>query len=137
MDTEANRATIAAMYAAAQQGDLQGFFAAMAPDVVVVEPSFLPYGGTYRGIEGLQTLMGEVTQILDMGALKVKRVIADGDHVLGFITVPIVGTDSEVELLEYSIMRDGKVSEIRLFFHDLGALQLEGTHVEAAQPAGQ
>jgi len=136
MDTEANRATVAAMYAAAQQGDLERFFAAMAPDLVVIEPSFLPYGGTYRGVEGLQTLMGEVTKILDMGALKVKRVIADGDHVLGFLTVRIVGTNSEVELLEYSIMRDGKVSEIRLFFHDLGVLPLRQP-IETARRPGQ
>jgi ketosteroid isomerase-like protein len=124
MGTEANRAIITEMYAAAQRGDLQSFFAAMSPDLVVVEPRFLPYGGTYRGIDGLQLLMGEVTKILDMGALKVKRVIADGDHVLGFITVPLLAKDSEVELLEYSILRDGKVVEIRLFFHDLGTFQL-------------
>jgi ketosteroid isomerase-like protein len=42
--------TIQAMYDAARAGDFDGFFAHLGDDIVLEEPDFLPYGGTYQGI---------------------------------------------------------------------------------------
>jgi ketosteroid isomerase-like protein len=124
VDTELNRARIEQMYSAAKRGDLEGFFAVISPDVVVTEPQFLPYGGSYRSIDELAGLFAEVTQLLDLPNLTVDHLIADGDHVLGLIRVPIIGQDSEVTLAELSIIRDGKVAEMRIYFHDAGTLAL-------------
>ena len=124
MNTEDNRALITEMYAAAKRGDFESFFAVISPDVVVTEPHFLPYGGSYHGLDGLERLFSDVTQILDLPNLTVDRLIADGDHVLGLIRVPIAGTDSEVNLAELSIIEDGKVVEMRIYFHDAGMLAL-------------
>ena len=124
MDTEKNRSLIGEMYSAAKRGDLEAFFAPISPDIVVAEPPFLPYGGTYRGIDGLRSLFAQVTQILDLPNLTVDHLVADGDHVLGLIRVPIVGQDSDVTLAELSIIRDGKVAEMRIYFHRAGTLGL-------------
>ncbi len=42
--------------AALNTGDHEAQGAMMAPDFVVVEAESLPYGGTYRGIEGWKAL---------------------------------------------------------------------------------
>ncbi len=64
--TTANRRLIVDMYAAAKAGDVDGFFSALSPEVVITEPSFLPYGGTYRGIDEFRALFGDVAKFLDM-----------------------------------------------------------------------
>jgi len=123
MRTESNRSLIRDMYAAAQRGDAEGFFSVMAADIIVDEPTFLSYCGRYQGINELQRLFGMVTQILDVANMRVDRLIADEDHVLGFIRVPVIA-GGEVALAELSVIRDGKVREMRIYFHDTGPLSL-------------
>lgn len=120
--TETNRQLVSAMYDAAGRGDFAAFLSYIDADVVVDEPPFLPYGGTYRGHGELQSLLGRVSAILDVTSLRVERLIADDDHVIGLIRVPIVGSDSEVSLAEMSVIREGKVAEMRIFFHEAGTL---------------
>jgi len=111
------------MYDAAKRGDLDAFVAALAPDVVVVEPSFLPYGGTYRGVDGFLSLFGELAKTFDVAGLNVDRVVADGDIVLGFLRMPFADQNGMLDVIEQSTIRDGKVTEMRIFVHDLGALR--------------
>jgi ketosteroid isomerase-like protein len=120
--TETNRQVVSDMYEAARAGDLEGYLAGLAPDVVVFEPGFLPMRGTYRGPDGLQALVGKVTSLLDLSGMQIDRVIADEDHVIVLTRVPIIGSQAEVNLAEMSIIRDGKVAEQRIFVHDAGSL---------------
>ena len=71
----------------------------------------------------------------DLNAHAIAERFADGDHVLEFITVPVIGTDCDIGLLEYSMRR--KVCEIRLFSHDLGALQLRAAERAHRQARGR
>jgi len=73
----------------------------------------------------------------DLNAHAIAEQFADGDHVLEFITVPVIGTDCDIGLLEYSMRRKGKVCEIRLFSHDLGALQLRAAERAHRQARGR
>lgn len=120
--TETNRDAVAAMYDAANRGDMDGFLGALSPDVVVFEPAFLPYGGTYRGIDGMQTLLGRVGSIYDIGGMVVEHLVADGDRVIGLIRMPIIGTASSAVIAEMSMLRDGKIAEMHIFLHDAGTL---------------
>ena len=116
--TTANRRLILDMYAAAKAGDVDGFFSALAPEVVIREPAFLPYGGTYRGIDEFRALFGDVAKYLDMSTLKVDRVVVDWDHAVGLIRLSTTSGAGEVRLAEFSILRDGKVAEMEIFVHD-------------------
>jgi ketosteroid isomerase-like protein len=51
-----NRAVIERFLAAFAARDVAGQFACMHPDVEIVEPDSLPYGGTWRGHEGWRSL---------------------------------------------------------------------------------
>ena len=120
--TTVNRRLLADMYAAAKAGDVAGFFSALSPEVVIKEPAFLPYAGTYRGIDEFRALFGDVATYLDMSSLTVDRIVVDGDHALALIRLSTTSGDREVRLAELSILRDGKVDEMEIFVHDDGGL---------------
>jgi ketosteroid isomerase-like protein len=121
--SDSNRALVTSMYEAAKRGDLDTFVAALSPDVVVIEPAFLPYGGTYRGVEAFLSLFADLAATFHIAGLNVDRIIADGDVVLGFLRMPLANQESVLGVIEQSTLRDGKVTEMRIFVHDLGALR--------------
>jgi uncharacterized protein len=120
--TEANRQLVAEMYTAIKRGDIDGFFAPLAPDVVVNEPRFLPYGGSYRGVNELKELLGRVSGIFDISGMKIEALIADEDHVIGLIRAPLIDSSGEIFLAEISVIRDGRVIEMHIFVHDAASL---------------
>jgi len=120
-ETERNRAAAEAMYGAAKAGDLQTFFSFMAPDVVVEEPGFLRYGGTYDGIDGLQTLFATLASEFDLAGLDFERIVADGDCVCAIGTAPLAGGGA-VSFIERVRMREGKVVSLRIYVHDASSM---------------
>ncbi len=56
--TETNRRIVTEMYEAGQRGELETFFGHVADDVVLTEPAYLPYGGTYRGAGAVREVFG-------------------------------------------------------------------------------
>lgn len=123
MSTRSNLALVTDMYEAAKRGDLDSFVAALAPDVVVIEPAFLPYGGSYHGADGFLSLFARLADTFDVPSLSVERVIADGDIVLGLLRMQLADGNSTLEVIEQSTIRDGKVAEMRIFVHSLGELR--------------
>ncbi|WP_019873399.1 nuclear transport factor 2 family protein [Sporichthya polymorpha] len=116
--TETNRATVAAFYEAGIRGDLEALLAMMHDDVVVHEPSFLPYGGDYVGKGAFVDMFSVVVKYLDVSGLKVQYLVADGDRVLGIIRIPDLNTGQETLLAEESTLRDGKIASVRVFYFD-------------------
>lgn len=119
--TSASRKLVEDMYAAGAAGDVDGFFARVSSHVVVKEPVFLPYGGTYRGLDAFKGLVGKVAAVLDLRTLTVESLIADGDHVVALVRVNTTAGE-QVRLAELSIVRDGTVAEMEIFMHNPGDL---------------
>jgi uncharacterized protein len=119
---ETNRALMANMYDAAVQGDFASVLACLADDIVVNEPGFLPYGGTYHGPAEFAEMIPEVVKLMDLANMKVDRLIADGDRVFGVIRMSDRATGKDVLLAEESLIRDGKVVEINVFYNNAGTL---------------
>jgi hypothetical protein len=120
--TEQSRAIVAALYEAAKAGDVEGVLAVMDDEVVVHEPEFLPYGGTYQGKQGFLDLFTKIVKVYDMTAVQYDYLVADGDKVIGILRMPDLNTGQDVLLAEQSIVRDGKVVDMRIFFHDTQSL---------------
>lgn len=120
--TDASRKTVENMYARALAGDNAGFFGSLADDLVVLEPSFLPYGGKHHGVAGFQALFGEIAQYLDLTSIKLDSIVADGEVVVAFLRAKNVKDGSEVQIAERSVVRNGKIAEMKIYFHELGAL---------------
>ena len=120
--TEHTRQVITAMYAAEKAGDTESLFAVIDDDVVIREPSFLPYGGVYSGSADVQRLFGVVAQTYDLSSMQVDRIAADGVHAFAFIRLSTADGRGEVDMVEVSTLRNGLVVEIAVYMHDAGSL---------------
>jgi len=125
--TDETRRVVTEMYGAALGGDLAGFFTYIDPEVVTHEPPFLPYGGSYSGLDSLMELLGEqVIRHLDITQPKIDRIVADGDRAFTVIRLRCQATGEETLLAEEAVVRAGKVVELRVFYFDAGSLIEKG-----------
>ena len=120
--TEKNRKIVEGMYEAATKGNFQAVLDCMDKDVVVYEPSYLPYGGVFNGIDGFQKLFASIAQFADVGKVKVNYSVADGDRVIGYLSIPDKKTGKDLLLLEQSTLKNGKVVEMRVCYFDAGSM---------------
>jgi ketosteroid isomerase-like protein len=120
--TETNRALMQRLYDAAVAGEYDTVLACLHPDLVVHEPHFLPYGGTYRGIDAFAAMIPKVVELMDLTRMRVERYIAEHDRVIGIIRMPDRSTGDDVLLAEESVIRDGKVIEINVYYNNAQTL---------------
>ncbi|HTK61679.1 MAG TPA: nuclear transport factor 2 family protein [Pseudonocardia sp.] len=123
--TEASQALMERMYGAAIKGDFDDVLSCLSDDLVVNEPPFLPYGRVYRGLEGFGDLIANVTQVLDVSRMIVDRYVSQGDRVIGIIRMPDLRTGEHILLAEESLIRDGKVVEIVVYFHETRSMLMQ------------
>lgn len=89
--------------------------------MVVYEPSSLPFGGTYRGLEAFEQFYPEVRKFYDFSRFELLNVYADSDVVFAIIKAGKAGiahTDESIMLCEQFTFRHGKLAEVRLFIYD-------------------
>lgn len=120
--TEQNRTLVQGMYKAAMSQDVDGVMSCLADDVVVHEPSFLPYGATYHGKQGFGELFAKIAESLDLTTLALDYLVADGDKVFGVLRGAEIGSGREVLLAEESTIRNGRVAQMKIFFHEAQSL---------------
>lgn len=120
--TEQSRALLLAFYDAALRGDMAALTSYLADDVVVSEPDFLPYGGDYVGAEGFGTLLARMASHTDIAGLVVDQLHADEDTVFAAVRLPDRHSGELVELIERSVVTDGKIAEITIFAHTARSL---------------
>jgi uncharacterized protein len=129
--TEASRTTVMSMYTAAGGGDFAAAMACMADDIAVIEPPYLPYGGVYRGKTEFQQLLGRINEYADLSAMKMENVVAEGERVLVSLQIGDRKTGKPLQLLEQSIVRDGKIVEMKIFYFDAGSMIEAGLKAKA------
>jgi ketosteroid isomerase-like protein len=120
--TEQNRAIVEAMFAAANNGDIEGVFSCLSEDVAVIEPVFLPFGKAYHGKDEFLGLAQVLPNYLDVSSITVHYLIADGDRVAACVGITDVATGEPTHFIEQFTLKDGKIVENRVFYHDVGSL---------------
>ena len=108
------------------RGDVAAVFALLTPDSVIIEAAGLPYTGTFRGVEGMQQLLGKMMEAVEAPELHPLDFFHDdGERVVARIRmtgrVRATGRLLDTELLELWHMRDEKVVEMRPFYFDKSA----------------
>jgi ketosteroid isomerase-like protein len=116
--TEKNRAIVEELYASAAAGQLDKIAGLIAADVVVDEPTYLPYGKVYNGLQEFAGLLGVIGQYLDLPSVRVNYTIADGDRVAACLSIRDVTSGEYTTFIEQSTLRDGKIVEMKLFYYD-------------------
>ena len=120
--TEHNRALAERMYGAVARGDVEGFLSFISPNVVVEEPDFLDYGGTYDGIDGLKGLFAKFATRFDLSGLDFERIVVDGAYVCAICRVPVLGGDNSVLFIERALIEADKVVSLRVYMYDARGL---------------
>jgi hypothetical protein len=120
--TELNRSIMESFYAAGARGDLDAMMDCLADDVVIYEPPYLPFGGEYRGKEGLAAINQAVAPLVDATQFKIHYIVADGDRTVAVGGFPVNDTGQFTLFAEESTLADGKIVEIRIYYHDAQSL---------------
>ncbi|ADB49115.1 nuclear transport factor 2 family protein [Conexibacter woesei] len=121
-ETEQSRAIVEAMFAAANNGDVEGVLSFLADDVTVIEPLFMPFGKTYHGKDEFLGLAQVLPKYLDVSSITVHHTIADGDRVAACVGITDVAAGKLTQFIEQFTIKDGKIVENRVFYHDAGSL---------------
>lgn len=104
MDSTAkNKAFILEMIG--QKKKLEDYPDKASPEMVVREPSSLPFGGTYKGLDSFGEFYPEVRKFYDSSRFELQQVYGDGDHVFAIIKAGIANTNDNLLLCEHNYIQ--------------------------------
>ena len=116
-DTKANKAFILEMIG--EKKKLEDYPDKASDSMVVYEPSSLPFGGVYKGINAYEKFYPEVRKFYDFSRFELINVYAEADVVFAIIKAGIAHTKNDSILLcEQFTFKEGKIVEVRLYIHD-------------------
>ncbi|MFJ3671439.1 nuclear transport factor 2 family protein [Streptomyces sp. NPDC090106] len=126
--TQSPADVVRGLYDALGKGDVPGVLARLAPDVIVDEPSGLPYGGVHQGREVfVQSVLGAMMGHASV-ALTDAEVFEGPTGVVGKLTGTLTahstGEQFPLTMVEIHQVQDGTVHEIDVYTknpHDLAA----------------
>ncbi|TLS45393.1 nuclear transport factor 2 family protein [Streptomyces montanus] len=97
-----------------------------APDVVLHQADGLPYGGTWRGHEGLERFFLAMSQVWESFDMAEQDFLATGETAVVLTQVRAraraTGRELTFPILQTISMRDGRISEVRPFYWDTAAI---------------
>jgi predicted SnoaL-like aldol condensation-catalyzing enzyme len=115
-NAEANKALVLKMFG--DNNVLEDFPGNAKPNIVIHEPSSLPFGGTYHGLDEFSQLYPKVSKFYDPSRSRLLNAYADGDVVFVIMQAGVAGTEENLLVCEQFTFEDGKIAEIRVFIHD-------------------
>ncbi|MEV5748047.1 nuclear transport factor 2 family protein [Actinoallomurus sp. NPDC052308] len=106
--------------------DFGGMAAHLDPDVVMHQAPTLPYGGVWRGHDGMERFMAAMSRAWRSLEFLERRQWTDGDTVIvsnhGRLTARATGRSIETTVLQVFTVRDRLIAEIRPFYWDTAAV---------------
>src|SRR5262245_51240991 len=137
-------ATVRKLFEAVARRDARGYFAAYHPGILINEAPSLPYGGVYKGLEGVLRHAERFRATWDRYQSEGQRELEPefltvGDRVIVLWRLRAQGANGDsVDLPAVSIYRlqDGKIIESRMYHFDTVALVrfLDRAGAEPADP---
>ncbi len=115
-NTESNKAFILEMIGTKKK--LEDYPDKASDSMVVYEPSSLPFGGVYKGINAYEKFYPEVRKFYDFSRFELINVYAEADVVFAIIKAGIANTNDSILLCEQFTFKEGKIVEVRLYIHD-------------------
>lgn len=126
------------MYAAeaeylAAGGPGEASFAVLAPyfspDVVLHQADALPYGGTWRGHEGMERFFRAMSGVWESFVMEEQEFLATGETGGPLVVLTQVrararatGRELAFPILQTITVTDGRIAEVRPFYWDTGAV---------------
>jgi ketosteroid isomerase-like protein len=119
---DANRTLIKEFFEAGSRGDFDRVLEIMAPDIVIRQPPFLPYGGTYIGRDAFPALAAKMTQYIDMKNARLVHLVAGPDVSFAVQQVTDIRTGRDCLMCVQMTIRHGQLVETQVFYHEVQSL---------------
>ncbi|GGQ01219.1 ketosteroid isomerase-like protein [Actinomadura coerulea] len=104
------------------KGDFSVMAAHLTPDVVMHQAPSLPYGGTWRGHDGMERFMAVMSELWSDLTFREQHYAVDGETVMVrndcVFRARATGREVDTSVLQWITVRDGLVSEFRPFYLD-------------------
>ncbi|MCP9490297.1 MAG: nuclear transport factor 2 family protein [Solirubrobacteraceae bacterium MAG38_C4-C5] len=97
-----------------------------APDVVLHQAEALPYGGTWRGHEGMERFFVAMSKTWESFDMVEQEFLATGDTAVVLTKVHArsraTGSELDFPILQTLDVKDGRITEVRPFYWDTVAI---------------
>jgi hypothetical protein len=113
-----SRAATLGIYRAMKERDVEAFTALVHPAIEVVQPGFLPYGGTHRGVDGLLAMFREVLKLVDVRRLEIVSLVAEDDEVWAQFVVQTRVGGVDLSVAEHWTFEHGLARHLDVWFQD-------------------
>jgi ketosteroid isomerase-like protein len=134
--SQENLDAVRGAYEALNQGNAEAVLGAIHDEMEFREPESLPYGGTYRGPQGMGELFEALASNWDELHLEIEQLLDAGDWavVLGRLQGRSKATGEQVDepYVEVLRFRDGKAIEGRIQMDTTRVLRALGVEATAA-----
>jgi ketosteroid isomerase-like protein len=121
-------------YAAFARGDVPAVLAAFHEDITWTVPETVPFGGTYRGHEGVGTFFGTLSEQFSDVSVEPQEFIDGGDTIVVVARDRATGPGGSNDDLAIHLwrMRDGRAASFTEFQDTARTLQILGVGAGAA-----
>jgi ketosteroid isomerase-like protein len=121
---EKNISTVQSFYKALAQVDIPAMAGLVDPEFQIERPRSLPYGGTYKGIEGCRQYFDAASTVYDLQRTRFEPEVfaSDGDHVFVLVhcTMYTQGAAKpfETKSVDFWRLQNGKLLLMKTFYQD-------------------
>ena len=113
---------VQALYSAMATGDTTVYDTSLHADFRVVESPALPFGGTFHGMEGFNSLVGQIFEMYSEFVPSPKSFAVGDNCVMVEVDIRLTGKATgktiDTQLIEVFKFVDDKLIEIRPFYFD-------------------
>lgn len=118
-------AVVRYFYGLVEEGRLEEACSVLHEELVIRVPPGLPYSGDYHGPAGFLDDMARIIELFEPKPVRVDY-LAEGEptviKILGRFTSRSSGHSLETEIVELYYVRDGKISELDIYYKDPAAI---------------
>lgn len=120
--TEQTRRVVRAIHAASASGDLEKERQLFSPDLVIEEPPYLPYGGTYHGYDGFLQLAKSAIQFVDFSSLVLESLTVEDNLAFAVVRVRLL-SGTEIIATEQWQVEKGLAVHCRISWFDVAPVK--------------
>jgi ketosteroid isomerase-like protein len=115
--TEQTRQVVRAIHAASARGDIDSERQLFSPDLIIEEPPYLPYGGTFHGYDGFLDLASQAVKYVDFSSLVLESLTVEGNLAFAVVRVRLLA-GAEIIATEEWRVEDGLAVHCRISWFD-------------------
>lgn len=119
--SESNLATVRRLYGFLAEDNFEEANKMMTDDVIFNESTDLPYGGEYRGVAGLNELMGRIAERAELSVAKIDFLTETENaapvvmHVVARFVAKATGVVVFADIIEMVYVRDGRIAKMDIY----------------------